>query len=688
MKCIVLQLFLMCLSLPGQSQWQQIPGLYGGSVDDFVTLDNYFFLSTHNGIYRSADRGVSWEFMGDIRPDEYLHGGTMITHNNCLYASAGLNSVEKDYHVFISCDFGETWDKLDIPRVTNNQQMVSNDFGIYLSSNDTIWISADHGQTWEISTITEQSSTVHKLLEFDGIIFVMDVYDIHKSDINSDTWTTFTPTGIELPYAFQAFGKIYMAFDWTTGRMTRSEDAGASWKMHESKPWFGSHFTYLNKLILGEIKGVMYQSVDTGKTFTATGFKTAGTISFMESFDDTLFMGSSHGLFKSMDQGITFQSTDQGIEATAVSNIAVDENNLWAVTSEGVLKMSKQDETWSPILRENKKVIDLMTLNDRIFVAEDDNKIIRSVDEGQTWKSVYSFQFMGQILNKFYGYDHSLFAGQCHLYEPKLFVTEDYGNSWDDLQLSPYYGSCMFGISMSTRLVANPYELYRSAEPNGWIKILETDTYDIEELIVTDELIALNLYSAGKRKYVIDISSDNGDTWKRIEPQVSSYSRKGLAKVYLHKDILMGSTYYGDVYISYDLGDHWELFNEGIERQTVNEIMIDDSYVYAATEGKGVCRRSINDLESVRIDENRKAASELSIIPNPASNSFSISFTHPSDTKGSMVIWDMRGTQVFTTIVQSNQRNEIQINGLPPGMYFISVQHADNLYTGKLILLN
>lgn len=85
-------------------------------------------------------------------------------------------------------------------------------------------------------------------------------------------------------------------------------------------------------------------------------------------------------------------------------------------------------------------------------------------------------------------------------------------------------------------------------------------------------------------------------------------------------------------------------------------------------------------LPTISVDQN---------IPNPASQSTSVSFTLPSAGNVQIVVRDATGREVYTQSVngrKGKQSAKLSLQGLKPAMYFYTVSHSAGTVTKKLIV--
>ena len=104
-----------------------------------------------------------------------------------------------------------------------------------------------------------------------------------------------------------------------------------------------------------------------------------------------LYAGTSHGLFKSTDDGITWKAAS-GLPADAVTTVALDPANtttVYACMSEGLYQSKDGGATWKALLTSPvTSVAASATRSGVIFAGRASAPVLRSVDGGVSWQEV------------------------------------------------------------------------------------------------------------------------------------------------------------------------------------------------------------------------------------------------------------------------------------------------------------
>ncbi|MDI6768029.1 MAG: hypothetical protein QME52_14510, partial [Bacteroidota bacterium] len=160
------------------------------------------------------------------------------------------------------------------------------------------------------------------------------------------------------------------------------------------------------RLILGSMRiygssigGGLWYSTDQGLNWTLfgtdttrAGIDTLGIFSMIIK-QDTFFIGTAKGIFKSTDNGIRWSFT--GLSNIGILSLAINDNgHIFAGTGSGGFGCYRSTDnglTWSLKLDlgENHRVFITIANSGTIFVADlDQDGIYRSTDNGDSWQSV------------------------------------------------------------------------------------------------------------------------------------------------------------------------------------------------------------------------------------------------------------------------------------------------------------
>jgi photosystem II stability/assembly factor-like uncharacterized protein len=320
--------------------WRALDGMNGRAVRGIVQSlkdSNVLVAAARNGIYRSMDRGRTWERITPANDPELT----------------GFHSVAID------------------PRDVNI---------IYVGTRHLPWKTIDGGQTWKRAGSKET-----------GMIDDSDIMAIHIDEANPDVVLMSACSGIYrsmdasarwskiqgIPYTSRRTHVIYqhptkpeVIFAGTTEGLWLSTDNGKpdSWRRMTSLRLVinavAIHPDRPDRVFLGtEDNGVLI-STDAGESYEASnaGFinrqvravladrKERGRI-----YAGVIFDSVNGGLFVSEDSGITWQQSMSGMGVRDVHSLYQSESNpatIYAGTNHGMFRSDDHGRTWTQVKKE------------------------------------------------------------------------------------------------------------------------------------------------------------------------------------------------------------------------------------------------------------------------------------------------------------------------------------------------
>src|SRR5688572_20281819 len=123
-------------------QWTQTSGPAGAQSDEIFPVGNYLIANSINGgIFRSSDKGMTWEDVNKGLPPAF-RCYALDTDNTDLYIATSQG-------VYYSSNIGDSWDLISDPNVVGfSIEAVGNEIFVGFH-NGLIYHSRDHGDTWQ-----------------------------------------------------------------------------------------------------------------------------------------------------------------------------------------------------------------------------------------------------------------------------------------------------------------------------------------------------------------------------------------------------------------------------------------------------------------------------------------------------------------------------------------------------------
>ena len=148
------------------------------------------------------------------------------------------------------------------------------------------------------------------------------------------------------------------------------------------------------------------------------------------------------------------------------------------------------------------------------------------------------------------------------------------------------------------------------------------------------------------------------------------------------------------VFLSTDNDTSWTAVNTGLTNLSVTTLTVSDAYLFAGIHYNGVWRRPLSEMVTAVEDKGNNVLKKFSLsqnYPNPFNPSTNISFSLPSKSFVSLVVYDVTGRKVATIISEDmsagNYTRQWNAQGLSSGIYFYRLQAGNFTETKKLVLL-
>jgi photosystem II stability/assembly factor-like uncharacterized protein len=158
------------------------------TVLSILTVNNYVFVGTDSGVFKSADYGVTWSAkqlsfpIFDIELERY-----------------GRVALGTDDGLYRSSDFGLTWVKRTCPVGEIQEVLFTSDYEYYVSGYWGLYKSVDYGSTWAVVPDGDHFSKPYDIEKIDsGRLYIADMHsgvwytddEVSWTDSGLGIWTT------------------------------------------------------------------------------------------------------------------------------------------------------------------------------------------------------------------------------------------------------------------------------------------------------------------------------------------------------------------------------------------------------------------------------------------------------------------------------------------------------------------
>ncbi len=484
------------------------------------------------GIYKSADAGDNWEYIG--LPDTW-HIGEIVVHpeNPDIVLVAALGhfwTPNNNRGIFRTDDGGKTW---------SHVLFVDDKTG----ANDIVFSAADpnivYATLWENYPGVNGSNSA-----------------VYKSEDGGKTWSK-TVNGITI--------------DENTGRM----GVAASYTDKDKA------YVFVDQLNRGENigSGEVYKTTDGGKHWVKThkdGLKGLSTVGwyFMDLYvnpknDEELF-GLGVRLMHSRDGGKTFEYIGGKVKhltPSSAQTLHLDHCELWINPN-----------------------------NPEELILANDGGVYQSYDKGSSWLhfnniptgEFYDIEIDNKTPYQIYGgtQDDSTVFGPSEEYNP------DFNDPWQYVWIDAWSGGdgCITLVDPDDDntiyfSMQNGYAFRRNLSTGNSVSITprfpKKDSINLQYNFITPYMLShfdsKTIYMAGN--YVMK-SGDRGDHWTRISPNLidetdgpnKEIAAGALAESYFDEGTLYMGTDRGSMWRTTDGGNHWKNVSKGLSKQYIRSI--------------------------------------------------------------------------------------------------------------------
>ena len=365
------------------SQWTQTSGPRGGPVFDvFATSEGVVYAFSPTGTYRLAANDTAWVPIGVVDVPINASRVPMTEHDGVLY----LVSTDT---VFASADDGETWNAFCARPKGNAVGLVITDVvqkagrTMYLALREKgVFHSTDAGEQWTLLNDGLMDRTIFEMAAIGDTVFAGTGSGLYRLD--AGVWERSLEDVSETIYSLAvAEGNLYVG----TG-----PDFLALQQMG-SKRGKIEQTMYNNNSSLSRV----FHSADLGTSWTEIT-PTGGSHPIMATAGINLLVAGKTILaqtftqLRSRDGGQTWTDLGFGMNPSilgAFPSVAVNENTFYKAGQSGIYRTTDGGESWHLFMdgMVGTGILDLVSVNNR-FYALTKGDIVQSTDGGELWSTV------------------------------------------------------------------------------------------------------------------------------------------------------------------------------------------------------------------------------------------------------------------------------------------------------------
>jgi uncharacterized repeat protein (TIGR01451 family) len=589
------------------AQWTQTQGPQGGQVYDLLRIDSMVIAATSNGLWKSTDEGLTWQILnestrGKVVPVVEMFDGELmwiVSYYN-PYPLAVVNFAL----LFKSTDLGATftWNHLG-------------DFGGYIAGShrfgplhlskqgDTLYLldyfnqllmSPDEGITWN-RTDTDRFASNNESVAINGHrIIVYDYIYVYRSEDGGNTWTETQDSFYHTSMFFYQNVLIRIS----SGFIHVSQDFGITW---QSQPF--TLFDDLTGVVrhddgsFSKFDGYYYHSADglNWQQITTAGGQQPVTLG-IRSGTGFIAAGSS-GFFKTTANNTAFEAANEGFIATLIHSIATTgSGRVIASSNIGEYRKNSTNNNWSNL---NSAALDsaafdyftsMASTGDTTWGLSTDDNLYRIIEGNSTWEYVISTDSINSNFELVKTIENDIYL----IEDKQVRRSTDGGTTWQLFlpENTDYQYRDIIKHNDYLIYVTSTNEIFRSDnDGQSWQFVYDAPNFGWNEKRRLGSLAGRIFLWDNARIYYSD---DEGISWQKSPldgaplTQVSENYFFNTLDVLCYKSMIFAVIPIAGVYVSYDLGDSWEPFNNGLSGAKGTCITAHDDRIYLGTLDDGV----------------------------------------------------------------------------------------------------
>jgi photosystem II stability/assembly factor-like uncharacterized protein len=681
LRNFILLLYFLLNAVSVHSQWSfSGEGIYGGDIRTLAYQSPYFYCGTAGGgCYRSADAGQTWISINDGISNFNVYA--IAANNDYVFVGTYLGGIYR------SGDQGLTW--IHLPGYQSSLIMcLAIDGGTLYAGISQVGIvkSNDNGMTWTSIQANIPYTGIQSIAASGNDLFAATQnHGLYHSSNGGVNWTRMT-NGLtdSTNNTVNIIGSTVFAGTDYSGAF-RSTDMGQSWQQCNNGLTAETvlDFTAIGATIYAATGSGIFRTTNNGSSWQSfnNSLTENKTFTTLASDPACIVAGNDVMVARTPGESAGWQRSDDGISNVIVNAIYQFNGDLWAGTGgSGIFKSTDNGLTWESIPNSPGKThIYCFASIDNVLIAGTSGGFLRTINNGTSW-SLTGQPFLG--INSLCARGQVFFAAT----NTGIFKSTNLGQNWvlvgngaPNMLVTDVIsaGSDIFACSPFSGIVRS------SDDGESWISI----NNGLPEITVWKLFFNNGLLFSGPFENGAFTSNDRGDTW--------NYAANGLSgqtiKAFGGND---SSTYAGTVngfYYTLDSGSQWVPNNEGLALKSILCIWSGNEYVFAGTNGYSLWRIPRNQVITGTAETNKKIASAINLLPNypnPFNGNTTICFELKGSSEIELTVMDITGRtlEILVNKRLGPGRYQYQWNSgkVPGGIYLYKITSCNEVKVGRM----
>ena len=327
--------------------------------------------------------------------------------------------------------------------------------------------------------------------------------------------------------------------------------------------------------------GRVYRSTDNAQNWVLVGAglppsPRINDFEIVTSPESLVFIASDDGIFRSSDNGVTFNDFSRGLRSRTVNEISYTGADLFAATGDGVFYSTDRGLSW---LERNTGIGSRFVSSVTVAasgknMAGTDGGVFITSNAGESWRP-HNVNLFAQAVSQLYPLTNGTMLAGMNYFSGGILRSNDGGATWETTSGAPGEANCFLQIGTKALAGTSNSGLYISSDSGANWALRN------RPLPATNALAAsgTNIFAATSEG--VFRSADEGGVWTRASTGLpgSGYASALLA---LSDDRLYAGTRNG-VYLSSNQGGSWTALNNGLAELDVTSFLYIGSTLYAGT---------------------------------------------------------------------------------------------------------
>lgn len=464
------------MSSDSGSNWYYVNNIfpYSITVYSIAIEDSLILVGSAEGMYLSTNNGVTWSQSGKEIYDNQVY--SCLIKNNTFYAGI------KDVGMLISTDKGQSWSQKNIgdspvssfTACGNTIYAGTIGAGVFYSTNNgKIWIQKIKGlRSYNIESFLTIGDTVIAMIDTIGLFFTTN---------KSDNWTFMKRIGGNAIYIFN--NEIYIGHE---NGMSISSDFGETWIDLDSGLYTKEYLCFWDNVAIEDSNVIIvdnyhnfFHSTNLGENWTLVSNGIKEYINTLELHNNTLYLSTVKGFYKTSDFGHTWIKSDYGLVDTNIGSFSYDNGKI-LIWSDGKFFLSFDDaESWNQLsdFPPNYSITDYELSDNYIIISTVWEGIILSSDLGKTWIFGSVNPLYTSYITDIDAKDNIVFAG-CMF--DSMYYSTYYGHNWR-VANSGIWDYNYNDVCVYTLAISEDNYVYTSPHSNGVYRLNIDEITEVNE---------------------------------------------------------------------------------------------------------------------------------------------------------------------------------------------------------------